>query len=137
MLIQTWNKWDCAKAFINTLLKDTKFYCNNCDEDFNPLITNDDGHWVPCCDDPQVGRTKEHVRAIAKQNRDTRELCKNETATLTETGAMRHGVSMPPRLLYQLERYFIDTYKQKLWADNKELHKFMKEFPQFCIPRRV
>lgn len=123
MLIKTNNKWDAVRAIINTLLKDKTVYCNECGSD----LTKD----VMCCEQPHLGRHIDFVGAIIKQNRMVRE------TRLTDTGAtkdksMRWGLSMPPRFLMELETAFKSMYHEKLFKDNHELHRFMKEFPAFA-----
>jgi hypothetical protein len=125
MLVKTNNKWDAVRAFINTWLKDQTFYCNNCGENWNPLT-------FPCCENPQIGRNIDHTKGVIKQNKMWRQTRKNKHAS-TDDKSIRWGISMPPRLLYDLERYFKTQYNEKLFNNNKELYKFMKEFPEFCV----
>lgn len=124
------------RAFINTWLKDKSVYCNYCGLPFNPKDQNEHGQWNPCCENPQIGRNVDHTMGIIKQNRAIRETRKNDFAQ-TDSKAMRMGISLPPMLLKDLENYFKKNYDQKLFVDNKELHKFMREFPDFTTCRRI
>ena len=134
MLIQTKNKNDAIKAFINLWLKDPRWYCNNCGQNYGyqelpkPPFT--------CCKEPQVGRNIDHTKGVISQNKDIRESRKNDYGS-DEGKNMRWGVSMPPMLLQDLEKYFKKHYEQKLFENREELHSFMKNFPQFSVCRKV
>ena len=127
---------DAARAFINTWLKDKRFYCNYCGKGFKPHNKDEKGYWIPCCDNPQIGRNKDHTQGVINQNRGIRETRKNDFAAFDDD-SMRMGLSMPPSLLRDLESYFAESYKEKLFVDNSEMHKFMKEFPEFTTCRRI
>lgn len=130
MFVKTTDKWTLAKAFINTWLRDQTWYCNNCDMDYNPLN-------FPCCEKPQVGRNIDHLKGMIKENKIIQQTRKNEFAS-TDNKTLRWGISLPPRLYYALDKYFRSlTEGEKLFKDNQDLHEFMKEFPQFCIPEKI
>lgn len=134
MLIISTNKTDAIKAFINTWLKDPRWYCNNCGKNYGysqkpkPPFT--------CCEEPQIGRNIDHTRGVIKQNKELRESRKNDYAS-NDARSMRMGVSLPPALLRDLERYFLNNYNVSLFENKGELHSFMRAFPMFCIARRV
>lgn len=118
---------DCIRAFINLWLKDPTWYCNCCGKKYGaeqpkPPFT--------CCEEPQVGRNVDHTRGVIKQNEETRKTRKNVYGA-TDKMNMRMGVSMPPALLSDLEKYFRTHYDEKLFENQAELHKFMKAFPVF------
>ena len=136
MFKKTNNKMEAIRAYINWWLKVPGFYCNNCGNDFDPLDTNEEGHWKWCCEKPEVGRNKDHCRGVIKQNKMLRETRKNNLAQM-DNKALRFGISLPTRLYHDLTQYFSSEYQEKLFNDQKELHRFMREFPQFCIPKRV
>lgn len=136
MFVKTTDKWEAIRAFINTWLKDQTLYCNNCDKDYDPFDKDEQGRWRPCCKNPQIGRNIDHTMGIIKQNKAIRQTRKNEFASV-ENKTMRWGVSLPPRLLYALERYCKNQTGEKLFSTNADLHAFMKKFPVFCIPEEV
>ena len=129
MLIKTNNKWDAVRAMINTLLKDPTLYCNWCGKDF-------DKNEFPCCEEPHVGKHLDFVTAIIEQNKETKKT-RNDDFAQNESKTMRWGASIPPRFLMELERAWKNTYNEKLWKDNKELHGFLKEFPAFAVCNRI
>ena len=129
MLVKTQNKWIAARALLNTILKDNSFYCNWCNKDWNPKE-------FPCCEAPQVGRHIDHTKGIIKQNKEIRETRKNDYAS-NDDKTFRWGISLPPRVFTLWGKAFCDTYGEKLLKDDKDLIKFMKEFPEFRIPKKV
>jgi len=131
MEIKSTNKMDAVAAAINLWLHDETFYCNNCGIDFD---------WTEftkqqCCENPQIGRNKEHFRALVRQNKVMQQTRKNTLASIDDK-SMRWGVSIPPRLMSFLDGYF-KRYGEKLFDDNKDLRKFMKKFPYLRIPERI
>lgn len=119
---------DCIRAFINHWLKDPRWYCNCCGHNYGyqevpkpPFV---------CCEEPQVGRNIDHTRGVLKQNEEIRKTRKN-TYGADDKMNMRWGISMPPALLRDLEKYFAEHYQEKLFENKEELYKFMKEFPAF------
>lgn len=137
MLVRSTNKIDAAKAFVNTWLKDPTFYCNYCGLDYHPspVDTGEGVYDQLCCESPEIGRNIDHTRGCVKQNQEKqKELIKNTGANKDDT--MRHGLSMPPRLYQDLKKYF-GTYDEKFLDTPKELHEFMRAFPQFCIPHKI
>ena len=128
MLIKTYDKFLAARAILNTILKDTRKYCNWCGSTYDP---ND----FPCCDNPQVGSHIDHLHGLIKQNREIRETRKNDFAS-TDNKTMRWAVSLPAGLFREWERCFKNSQKKKL-LEAGDLPKFMKEFPQFCIPKKM
>jgi len=128
MLIRTPDKFLSARAILNTLLKDTRKYCNWCGADFDPK-------YFPCCDNPQIGSHIDHLRGIIKQNQMLRETRANDFAS-TKKKTLRLAVSLPQVLSREWERCFKNNQREKLLKPG-ELRKFMKEFPQFCIPKRM
>jgi hypothetical protein len=131
MLIKTTDKWTAVQAFINTWLKDQTLYCNHCGMLF-------DKNFFPCCENPQVGSNIDHTMGLIKQNKEMSKMRLNEFAS-TKKKTMRWGVSIPPKLLHDLEKYLKSTSgdDEKLFNNNKELHQFMRRFPVFKIPEKV
>ena len=118
---------DCIRAFINLWIKDPTWYCNSCGKKYGaeqprpPFV---------CCDEPQVGRNIDHTRGVIKQNETLRKTRKNVYGS-NDKKDLRFGVSMPPALLSDLEKYFRKNYDEKLFNNKEEFHKFMREFPVF------
>ena len=127
---------NAAKAFVNTWLKDKQHYCHNCDADFNPLDTNEDGHWNPCCEKPEVGTNWTHAYAVMKQNKARRKELKKITGA-NETDTMRYGISIPVRMYHDLNQYFLTNYKEKFLQEPSDLRDFMHTFKEFTIPEKV
>ena len=117
------------RALINTLLKDKTVYCNECGADYV------EGEY--CCDYPHIGTHRDFIEAIILQNKDTKATRFNDTGSGKEQGAFRWGLSIPPRFMMELETAFKTTYNEKLLKDNREMHRFMREFPAFCVCRKV
>ena len=128
-IITTHNKWEAFKAFTNTWLRDQTLYCNNCGENYEPTD-------FPCCENPQVGRNKDHCVGLIKQNNEMRKSRNNEFASI-DNNTIRWGISLPPRLYQDANNYFRKLYHEKLFNDQAELREFMKAFPQFCIPETI
>lgn len=118
---------NAIRAFINEWLKVPTLYCNNCGMNYF------DG--MKCCDDPQIGNNRQVVEALILQNKDIRNSTLKDTAASLGNN-MRFGISMPPKLLNDLERYF-KQYNEKLFNNKKEMRLFMKHFPMFCIPEKI
>lgn len=88
-----------------------------------------------CCDNVQLGRNFDHMYGLFRQNKIRRDAQKNIYGA-TEKKDMRVCVSMPPRLLSDLEAFF-KRHGEKLWNDDSELQVFMERFPEFKVPERV
>lgn len=129
MLIKTNKKEDALKAAINTWLKDSTKYCNECNEDYNPTT-------FPCCEKPMILDNLQATQLIIRQNKLTQESRANDFAQ-TQDKSMRWGVSMPPRLYYMLERYVKAHGDKGLFVEKDDITWFMKKFPQFKIPKKV
>lgn len=132
MIVRSTNKWDACKAYINTWLKDPRWYCNSCGKNYGydrpkaPFV---------CCEDPQVGRNIDHTRGVVKQNKAIRESRKNDFAS-DDKKTIRYGLSLPPALMRDLEKYFVQ-YGEPFLRDSNEMAQFMKAFPQFTTCRRI
>jgi len=123
------SKWDAVRGFINLWLKDKTLYCNYCGKTF--VKTE-----FPCCENPQVGRNIDHTRGVIKQNKELQKTRRNEFAS-NESNTMRLAASLPPRLYLDLDKAFKDQYNIRLFDNKTDLHEFAREFPMFCIPRKV
>lgn len=127
---KTTNKMKAIRAFINTWLKDSTLYCNNCGARFRDNVIDS------CCLDPQIGRNKDHLMGVIKQNKMIQETRKNKFAAM-EDNTMRWGISIAPKLMTDLENYFAVNFQEKLFNNNKELRQFMKAFPEFRIAKEI
>ena len=128
----TTNKSEATKGFINLWLHDQTIYCNQCGMPYHPEMVRKN---EPCCDNPQMGRNFDHMYGLIQQNRRLRDLQKNEYGSNKEM-TMRACVSLPPKLLKDLEEFY-KGYGEKLFNDDKELQTFMKDFPEFRIPAKI
>jgi len=124
------NKIDASRAIINTWLKDPTIYCNHCGLDSKYFLVEES-----CCETPQIGRNIDHMKGGIRQNKILREIAKNDYGS-NQDKTMRFAVSMPPRLLMTLEKYF-DGHNEKLFNNQKELHDFMKAFPALCSCKTI
>lgn len=131
----TKNKWIAVRSFINYWLKDKTYYCNVCGMPFDPR-DKENGHWKPCCEEPQIGRNIDHCMGVVKQNKELQKVRINDVGS-TKDKSFRWGISMPPRLMKDLEDHFRSKYKEKLFNDQKELRQFMKEFPAFMVAKKI
>lgn len=126
---KTNNKWKLAKAYINTWLKDKTKYCNNCNTTYSKST-------FPCCKNPQLGNNMFHTKAVIDQNKEIRQTRRNQYAS-DEGKNLRWGISLPPRLYGDLRKYFKNECNEKLFRDDKDVKNFMKNFPQFRIPKKM
>jgi len=110
VFVQTSDKFTAYRAFINTLLKDPDIF----------------------------QETYEICQAI----KDSRQLLKKGTGA-SKSGNMRIGLSIPKTILRALEKYERDNGRRFFTDENdrakakKDMHEFMKKFPEFCRPERV
>lgn len=88
-------KYKQIREFINHWLTDQSVYCNNCGLPF---------YGEPCCDHPEIGKNLEHCWAVIVQNKARQKMNRNEFASNT-TNTMRLGISMPQKLLQDLEKF--------------------------------
>ena len=122
-------KWDLARDFINTWLRDTTLYCNNCDHNYSPVIPK-------CCDNPQIGDNLKHTHSLIQALKDIRATRENDFAS-NKSKTMRWGISLPPRLYHALDKYFFTTRGERLFDNLAEMRQFAKKFPQFKVPERI
>jgi len=122
-------KWDLARDFTNTWLRDPTLYCNNCDCDYSPVVPK-------CCDNPQIGDNLKHTYSLVRALKDIRATRENEFAA-NKSKTMRWGISLPPRLYHALDRYFMTTMGEKLFVNQYQMRQFAKKFPEFKVPERI
>lgn len=122
-------KWDLTRDFVNLWLKEPTMYCNNCDTDYIP-------NTPPCCEKVQLGNNMQHTTSLVKALKEIRETRINQFAS-TKTNTIRWGVSLPPRLYHDLNRYFKLNFGHKLFDNQKNMRQFAKKFPEFKVPERI
>lgn len=115
MLIRTPNKFLAARAILNTILKDTRKYCNYCGNTYDPKD-------YPCCDNAQVGSHIDHLRGVIKQNVELREMQANDFAS-TKDKSFRLAVSLPVGLYREWERCFKNNQGRKLLETGDDLQE--------------
>ena len=128
MLVTNSNRKAAYTAVLNMLLKDPRVYCNNCGMTYYP-----DKPF--CCTDPQIGTNYDVVLAVMAEIRDLKETAKNEHASFAK-GSMRLGLRIPPFIYEALENYE-KSHGRKLIESDKDIKWLMKNFPMFCVPRRI
>ncbi len=121
-------KYAEIRKFINSWLMDSAVYCNNCGM---PYFSSE-----ICCDNPQIGKNLDHCWAVIINNKARRTIRENEFASNPQK-TMRLGLSMPEKLIRDLEAFCQKTMGEKLFVDNKDLHRFMRAFPQFVICGKI
>jgi hypothetical protein len=126
----TGDRWEATRNFINFWLHDQTVYCNNCGQNFDANYFL----YETCCDNVQLGRNIDHMMGLFQQNKLRRETQKNIYGS-TDAKDMRVCISMPPRLLSDLEKFF-KPYGEKFLRDDKDLQVFMSKFPAFRVPEK-
>ena len=115
------------RAFINEWIKDSEVYCNYCGEKYNaPPVGSEESI---CCENRQLGTNAQILHALIIENKRIRETRANQFAS-NKDKTFRLGISMPPRLLHDLEEYSLNTLKEPLLKDNNEMNDFMRSFPE-------
>ena len=128
MLIKSSNKKEAYTAVINELLKDNRAYCNYCGKSW-------DGTPNPGCEDPQVGTNADVLSAVITQNISIRDSRNNDYAS-TKNKSLRWGLSIPG-FVYEALHHYEKSHNRKFLGSNDDINWFMKNFPQFSIPRRA
>ena len=107
---QTTDKMVAYRAYINTLLKD-----------------------------PEIYKETMGVCQAIKEKKDSFD---NNLAQ-TKSGNMRFALTLPDVLLKALEKYERDNGGRFFTEENdrvkgkKDMHEFMRRFPEFCRPERI
>lgn len=114
------------KAFIHEWLKDPQIYCNYCGTMFTPAPDGCDPE--PCCERVQLGTNLTLMHELIQENKRIRETRLNQFGS-NKSKDFRMKISITPRLLHDLEEYSINTLKEPLWKDEKELDSFCRSFP--------
>jgi hypothetical protein len=73
---------------------------------------------------------------VVIQNKARQKINENPYAS-NVTKTMRLGVSLPPELLNALEKFSQEKLGEKLFVNQKDMHGFMKAFPQFMVAERI
>lgn len=122
------------RDFINLWVKDQTLYCNYCG---NVHIPPPEGIIPePCCPTPHIGTNLVFLYMLIHENRSIRE-SRNNVFASNKDKTMRWGISMTPRLLHDMEEYSLNTLKEPLMKDVREMNDFMRSFPEFCVCQSV
>jgi hypothetical protein len=121
-------KWAVVRNLINAWLKDPTLYCGNCDSDYYP-------NHPPCCEEPVIGDNWKFCKDIVEAVKDRKKNLNNEYAA-DKKMTLRATITLPKRLLFVLEKFFAGK-KEKLFDNRKEMHQFMRRFPQFRMPIKI
>lgn len=127
-------KETALRAFISEWIKDDTKYCNNCGMiDIEPPegCVKD-----ICCEKPQIGTNLLFLYMIIQENKLLRESRRNIFAS-NKDKSMRWGISIPPRLLHDLEQYSMNELKEPLFKDSNEMNDFMNSFKEFRVCEKV
>lgn len=116
------------KGFIVEWLKDKQVYCNMCGEIYL--------EGESCCNKPQIGTNSEFIAALVRQNAEIKQNMAKETAASADN-TFRWGISITPRLLHDMEQYSMNTLKEPLWKDPREMQDFMGSFPEFRVCKTI
>lgn len=122
------------RQFIEKWIQDPKLYCSGCGWEYIP--TPDGCEPIICCANMQICTNLVSLYAVIQENKIIRETRANAFAS-NKDKSIRFGISLPGKLLFDLEGYSANTLKEPLWKDTAEMNDFMREFPQLCIPERV
>lgn len=116
------------RAFINEWAKDQTLYCNTCGNIYTPPPEGVPEE--PCCENTQIGTNMQVLYWLIQENKMIRETRANQYAS-NKDKTMRWGLSMPPRLMHDLEEYCINSLKEPFLDTPEEMLSFAKQFPQF------
>lgn len=123
---------DAINAFLHMWVKDQTLYCGNCGMVAIPEMLAIES----CCDNPQIGRNIDHLRGVLRQNQLRKKELNNNVYGSNKENTFRYAISLPVKLLQDLEQYF-KSHGEKLFNNNKELHAFMRKFPQLTVAEVV
>lgn len=122
------------KNFIHKWMEDPELYCTGCGwkyisppEGCEPII---------CCSQMQICTNIVSIWAVIKQNKMLKDTRLNDFASNKDKN-FRMAMSLPSKLVFDLEGFCATELKEELWHTPEEQHDFMRAFPQFCIPERI
>ena len=124
----TFCKEIALRDFITLWAKDPTFYCNHCGQIYTKPPEGCEE--IICCEKPQYGTNLQFLHALIHENKRIRETRMNQFAS-NKDKSLRMAISITPRLLHDMEEYCINTLKEPLWKDTKEMNDFARSFPQF------
>ena len=127
-------KETAIRAFIAEWIKDPTEYCNVCGNIYTPPPEG----VVPdiCCPNRHIGTNLIFLWMLIHENKKIRD-SRNNIFASNEDKTMRWGISITPRLMHDLEEYSINTLKEPLFKDSKEMNDFMNSFPEFRVCEKV
>ena len=111
------------RAYISKWLGDSRYYCNNCGEEWLPALHLHES----CCENPQFGKNIDHCMGLLKQNKNTKVDQLKETGA-TADNTFRSAVSLPPRLYADLTQFF-RRYDEKLFNNNRGIKSIYEGVP--------
>jgi len=120
-------KYAALRKFINEWLTDQSVYCNSCGLPYFGQV---------CCDSPQIGKNFDHCWAVIIQNKTRQKIRLNQFGS-NAGKTMRLGLSLPEKLLRDLEQYSREVLGEKLFVNQKDMHGFARAFPMFMIMEKI
>lgn len=122
------------KNFINKWIEDPELYCSGCGWKYIP--TPEGCEPIVCCDRMQICTNLISLWGVIQENKILKETRENQFASIKDK-SIRWGMSLPAKLVFDLEGFCATELKEPLWNTYEEMNDFMRTFPQFCIPERV
>jgi hypothetical protein len=122
-------KYKEIRGFINEWLADQTIYCGHCGFPYFPGTPT-------CCEYPLIGKNIQHLQALFIENEGRKNIRLNSYGS-NAAKTMRITISMPQDLLRKLERWHLKRFGYKPFAEKKDLRKFMKHFPMFCVMDKI
>lgn len=91
--------------------------------------------WIKLQDGTKM-RARDINRAVIGQIQEDRELHLNKFAE-SSTGSMRHALEFPPGALEFIQLFHPDIFDGNPSEQKSKLHKLMRSFPEYSVPRVV
>lgn len=91
--------------------------------------------WIKLQDGSKI-RARTINRLVIEQIQSDREMHLNKFA-ISETGSMRHALEFPPGALEFIQLFHPDLFQGTPAEQKSRLHKLMKMFPEYRVPRAI
>lgn len=127
MLVKTTDKFTAIHAFINEWLKDKTLYCASCG---TPYIEG-----FECCEEPEITDNYTHAKMVIDGIKEQKKCYTNVFAS-NKGKNFRPTVRLPKRLYHDIEKY-LSTYGEKFLSNERDMLRFAKKFPMFCLPEKL